>query len=162
MGLASFRPIPKPPRRGPKAKQPLRRKKPLGVSSGRQKAPIKRMTNDHANFDKDELEFIYGHTPLCFISPMEKAQDFHHIFGRGGKREDRFIFSSVLNAAPLSRNIHDRCPLLNTKGFRQALYDHAFKHVSYAVAKGNYAYTDTDLLFMAWVQGEGYDSDAIE
>lgn len=157
-----FRPQPKHPRREPKRPKPIRRSKPIGLSKGRTKTPIKRMTHDPANFDKIELEFIYGHTPLCFISPMEKAQEFHHIFGRGGKREDRHIFSSVLNAAPLSRKLHDTCPLLNTKGFRQALYDHALKHVSYAVAKGNYAYTDVDLLFMAWVQGEGYDSDTIE
>lgn len=119
------------------------------------------MTNDPADFDKDELEAIYGPNPPCFISPYDKAQDPHHIFGRGGKREDRFIFSSVLNHAPLCRKIHDGCPLLNTRGFRQSLYDHAFKHVSLAVAKGNYALTDTDQLFMAWVQGEGYDSHEI-
>lgn len=164
-----FNPQPRPAPRPPKQRKLLprisaRRAARIAATGGASKTIFaktrhpKRMTHDVASFNKTSLEQIYGPQPNCFILPSRKASEFHHIFGRGGTREDRFIFSSVLNACPISREPHDTCPLLNARGFRQALFDHAFKHVSYAIGRGNYTMSETDQLFLAWVRGEGYDS----
>lgn len=162
----SFRPRPKQPR-PTKQGRPLGRTRPPGRRGPRDirrqpqsgPSPKRRMIAqlDPANFPKDELEMIYGPQPQCFVRPRVPADDPHHIFGRGGTREDRFIFSSVLNHAPLCRDIHEYCPFLNTRGFRQALFDHACKHVFYAQARGLYRLSETDQLFLAWVRREGYD-----
>src|SRR3990167_6578526 len=61
---------------------------------------------DIAAFPKPILERIYGTYPRCLRCP-NPAQDFHHIMGRGGKR-DRKTHSSIYNAAPLCRACHDK------------------------------------------------------
>ena len=114
------------------------------------------MKNDPAAFDKQELAFIHGEVPRCFFLPVEKADDYHHIVGRGTMQE-RKIFSSPFNACPIIRKLHDNCPLLTTKPMRQCLLDHARKHVLNAVGRGNYSIVENDLFFLDWCRGEGYD-----
>ena len=61
---------------------------------------------DLANFDKQELERIWGTYPASLLSDTN-ACEFHHAMGRGRKKW-RKMHSSKLNAAPLSRKDHMR------------------------------------------------------
>jgi hypothetical protein len=108
------------------------------------------MTRDLAAFDRQLLRAIYGEFPHCFFLPNRRAEQFHHIYGRGATRRDKHIFSSVFNACPITAEIHANCPLLNTQGFRRSLVDHAIKHVHMAQAQGRYLLTDADIAFLEW------------
>ena len=112
---------------------------------------------DHAAFNKADLSRIYGEHPDCWLG-SGKAQDWHHIFSRGerfGERriasDGRKMFGSVLNAAPLGRLPHDRCPILHHPGMEMALYSLARLRVQNAVIAGDYEYTDNDREFMAFI-----------
>lgn len=165
--------IPKPAPRGPKKRKPLPRVSQKGRRSRAstlsfktptffaRKTPLKTMrTSDLASFDKEDLAFIHGSFPRCFFLPIEQAHDYHHIVGRGTMQE-RKLFSSVFNACPITRKIHDTCPLLTLKPMKQCLLDHAIKHVLNAAGRGSYELKENDLLFLGWCRSEGYDVPAL-
>lgn len=111
--------------------------------------------NDPASFDKEALRAIYGDYVHCIFT-AQQADDFHHCysrgqeFGHGFKSKKRKMFSSVFNAIPITRFVHDRFPLLNHAGVREALFSNTLKVVMNAVASKRYELTANDLEFLEW------------
>ena len=113
------------------------------------------MTHDNAHFRQKDLEAVWTGYPCCVLTVQHSPVDFHHVLGRGyvfgspKKSDDRKIFSSVLNAVPLHRLVHDG-PMRDSPEMRLLFLRIARQHVMNAIAQGNYELSDADRDFMAF------------
>ena len=105
------------------------------------------MKND---FDKRILELIWGSYPTC-VQTSENSHrepiDFHHILGRGGSMGYPSFFSSVLNAIPIKRSIHQG-PLRDAPDQRKVYLRLASGQVMSQVGMGNYTLKEKDYEFI--------------
>lgn len=104
---------------------------------------------DAAKFNEADLESIHGKYPECFATPHVLYSEYHHCLGRGltlfGAKKNhplRHIFSSPLNAIPLSRAAHDS-PDVNDYDIRCQFLDKA----KAKVANSEYVWQEKDYLF---------------
>lgn len=101
---------------------------------------------DLASFDFQILTNIWGRS-RCILSGVFSTQ-WHHIEGRGGKKEeDRLICSSPFNAVPLGEIVHAYAPV-NDPDLHAFFRRRAEEKVRYAVACGRYEITEIDRAFL--------------
>lgn len=106
---------------------------------------------DIAAFNRETLRRIWGENPNCLLITCDRADDFHHIVGRHGGKQNRalrVLYSSPYNACPLSRRAHTHCALLSAKGMQEALLSAVYKHIQNAINKGFYETTELDREFL--------------
>ena len=111
---------------------------------------------DPASFRNGDVEAVYHGRALCPLTLHWQFVDPHHILGRGEdfgiKKDDprRYLLSSILNFAPLQRDVH-KGPRRDHPYMRALLLEAAAKKVQEAIVKGYYALTvlDRDFLSLA-------------
>ena len=151
-----FNPQPKQPKRGPKPRKPIARRTPLSRRSPLQRVSdevrTKQAVTDPASFRQADIAAVFAPSPLCLFT-LASDPDLHHIlsrgelFGIGPRHERRSIFSSPLNAAPLSRAIHQG-PKRDNPHMRRMFLEEARTRSLNAAALGAYTLTDDDRAFM--------------
>lgn len=97
--------------------------------------------SDLAAFHRLNLLYIWEHEfPPCIICNETNAQDWHHIYGRGGKKL-RKLHSSVFNAAPVCRCCH-------AKGDINTDAEELLEKVTYQIAQSGYVPNENDHAFI--------------
>lgn len=108
---------------------------------------------DPAAFRQADILSIHGERPRCLVTGLWQWTEGHHILGRGYahgaglKSDNRKIFSSIFNCAPLHRDVHNGSRI-NRPSFRAFLLDVVHELVMNAVAAGAYELSDIDREFL--------------
>lgn len=111
------------------------------------------MTSDPASHRPEDIIAVHGEHPRCFLSGLWQWVDGHHILGRGydfGERkkdEGRRAFSSILNYAPIIRDVH-KFGLRDHRLMRRLLLEIAHEKVMQAVGRGRYELRPEDTRFL--------------
>ena len=99
--------------------------------------------SDNAQHDRQVLLTIFGEYPMCISEGCKnRAQTFHHVTRRGGKRE-RKIHSSVFNACPICADCHKKGGIHKPEVRRYYLLK-----VRDIVEKSGYTLTELDKKFI--------------
>lgn len=121
---------------------------PKVIRPKKQRTGLPSGTRDAASFDHDVLFRIHGEFVECFATPHVLYSEYHHCLSRGlefGAKKIhplRYIFSSPLNAIPLSRTAHD-APNINDYDLRCLFLDRAMAKVM----NSDYEWQEKDYLF---------------